>query len=85
MTKLCFVNFNKDQNLDGVFTISDVVSIIKEIYFFPGKLLVELLGNTELGVFFELNFLSCTSTLTAVYCLFVWWTILGACVWSLKS
>lgn len=84
MTKLCFVNFNKDQNLDGVFTISDVVSIIKEIYFFPGKLLVEFLGNTDLSIFFELSFSSCTSAMTAIYCFFAWWLVLVGVNWSLK-
>ena len=85
MPVVCYINFSKDQNLDGFFTISDVFSLIKEIYFLPGKILIELLGGFDLGVFFELSFLSCTSTLTAVYCLFAWWTFVGACVWSLKS
>lgn len=85
MPALCLISLNKDQNLDGFFTISDVTSLLKEIFFIPGKLWIELFGNTDLAVFFELSPFSCTSMLTAAFSFFAWWIFLAGCGWSLRA
>ena len=45
--------FHADMNRDGVITIADVWLWIKWLYFYPGDLVLSLIGPTALGRFLE--------------------------------
>lgn len=72
MTSTCIINLNKDQNFDGLFTISDVYRFCGEIIYMPGRLFVNLIAETEVGVFFEVAYSSCSSWITLTLSLCMW-------------
>ncbi len=47
--------FKLDMNNNGLFTISDVWEILTSIFFYPGDLMILLILDSKLEVFFEVS------------------------------
>lgn len=78
--KICSrATFSSDMNADGVFTITDVGLLLKQVFFFPADMATMIVfGSDDLVKFFEMNCNTGTGYGGAVFSLVVWGTFLGA-------
>lgn len=77
----CYIPLVADGNFDGAFTISDVFLLIKHLIYLPSQVMINMVSDTSVGRFFELNFSSCTSGGSLVFSLLFWFVFVP---WALK-
>jgi hypothetical protein len=67
--------FKIDMNNDGLFTISDIWEILTSIFLYPGDLMILLILDTKLEVFFEVSARDYSGTLSFFVSLVTWGTL----------
>jgi hypothetical protein len=71
--------FSSDMNADGVFTITDVGLILKQVFLLPADMATGILfASDDLVRFFEMNCNTGTSYGGAVFSFIAWAALLGA-------
>lgn len=70
-----------DQNMNGITTISDVFGLLKNIFWFPGNLFVEMLDSPSFNGFFEISYQNCNGIFSTLISLIVWFVLIP---WALK-
>lgn len=70
-------DFTRDQNYDGVYTITDLWAQAVDLMYIPADALLAMFADTRIGQFLELSCDAERGVIGAIFSLVMWYLMLG--------